>query len=122
MRITKGRLTTNASEFNLQIQLLQVLRLWVHRSPSFQLSKLLCCPVRDHRRVALRPLFVLYWVPILCGVVMPASSGKVRPCDVEHGRDGGCEDEAFEPRVLSGGLEDGDGTRDRRLNYDLGQD
>lgn len=43
--------------------------------------------------------------------------GTDRSCDIYHGRDGRCEDEAFESGILPGGLEDGECSGDRRLNY-----
>lgn len=72
----------------------------MHRSPSFQLSVLLPDPVRNPRVIGLCPLSVRDRVPTLC-------SGVLAEGDIEYG-DGGREDEAFEGRVLAGGLEDGE--------------
>ena len=80
----------------------------INTSPSFQLGIFLPNSIRNQRIVALHAFLVRERIPIIRGVGVPVRSGGGFFRDVEYGRDGGCEDEAFEGGVLVGGLEDGE--------------
>jgi len=105
---------------NSQLQLSQILRRRVDISPSFQLGKLLRSSIRNHRRIGPHTLLVRYRVPIVRGVGVPVWSRTSLFRNIKHCSDGGCEDEAFEGRILSGGLEDGERSEDRGFDYSFG--
>jgi hypothetical protein len=88
--------------------------------PSFQLSKLFSSSIRDPWVIARCPLFIRYRVPAIRGIVISAWPGSGLLRDIEHGCDGGCEDEAFEGGIFLGGLEDGECSRDGRIDQSFG--
>ena len=89
----------------------------MHCRPSFQLGVLLPNPIRDQRVISPHPLIIRDRIPVLCGVVIAVCFGTDWTGDVENGRDRGCEDEAFEGRILLGGLEDGERPGDCGFDY-----
>lgn len=89
-----------------------MLRCRVHISPSFQLSKLLSNSIRNQWIITPHARFICYRVPIIRGIVIPIRSGTGFLRDIEYGRNGGCEDEAFEGGIFLGGLEDGERSGD----------
>ena len=95
---------------HVQPQMLQMLRLRIHLSPSFQFRILLPNSICNYRNIGLHALFIGYRVPIIRGVVIPVRLRSDRFRDIKHGRYGRCEDEAFEGWVISGRLEDGEGS------------
>lgn len=98
-----------------------MLRRRVYISPGFQLSKLLSSPIRNQRVITPRTRFIRYWVPIIRSVVIPVRSRSDLLRDIKHGRDGGCEYEAFENGIFPGSLEDGKRSGDGGIDQGFGE-
>jgi len=100
--------------------MLQMLRRRIHVSPSFQLGELLSSSIHKRRVITPHTRFIRYRVPIIRSIVIPARSRSDLLRDIKHGRDGGCEDKAFEGGTFPGGLEDGKRSGDGGIDYGFG--
>ena len=81
----------------------------MHRCPSLQFGVLLPNPIRNQRVISLHPLSVSDRMPIICAGVIAVGEVKYDG--------GGCENEAFEGGVLTGGLENGERPGDGGFDY-----
>ena len=99
-----------------------MLRRRIHISPNFQLSKFLSSSIRNQRVITPHARFIRYRVPIICSIVIPVRSRRGLLYDIEYGRDGGCENEAFEGGIFPGGLQDGERPSDCGIDQGFGED
>lgn len=98
-----------------------MLRRRIHIGPKFQLGKLLSSSIRNQTVITPHARFIRYRVPIICSITIPIRSMRGILRDIEYGRDGGCEDEALEGGIFSGGLQDGERSGDCGIDQSFGE-